>query len=158
MLYRGIVVGLGILIPYMALTSFEAKMYIRSGTNCTIASTRIDPSYRSDSDGTYYDPHVYFTFNTPDGKKYNTREYWAPEYSSLSDAQKYVSLYPVHHSYLCWYNPADLTEATFFRQDIGFWDYAGLAFSGCLFLVCGAIPNVLIITAICRPLFRRASA
>ena len=149
-----LIVGIiGLVVPYFALANFEVSIHLRPGATCTVTGTHIDLSYDSDDDSTitYYDPKVYFTLLTPEGKSYTTSEYQSPEYNTQADAQTYLSQFRLHSSYGCWYTPTNPTDASFFEPHVGFWDYAWLVFCAVLFLICGVLPNVVIVHALFHP-------
>jgi hypothetical protein len=151
-LYVLFVVFLGIVLPYNDLSDFVLKTQIQPGAHCTITATQIYSD--SGDDGTSYYAYVYFTLRTPNGQDYDTTEYSTPSFNTSNDAQAYISSYRVHRTYPCWYNPANPAEAMF-TVEIGAGDYAALFFSALGFLLCGLLPNALIIWALWRALWRR---
>ena len=147
-IYGCSVVAFGIIIPYVGLASFEAKVYVRSSGTCTVISTDIQTD--EGDNGTYYDTTVNFTLLTPAGKSYQTHEYWPNSFDEQADAQHYVSAFQSNHPYRCWYNAANPTQASFYKQDVNFGDYLGLAFCVPLFLVVGVLPHLWLLRVLCR--------
>ncbi len=137
LLYAIVVIGLGLVLPYMDLSSFEVKMQLRPGATCTITGTQINSSTNSSNGDTTYYPTIYFNLLTSRNESYKTSEVQLVDYSTQANAQAYASDFQVDHSYSCWYNPANPTEASFFAPIIDVWDYIGLVVNGILFLVCG---------------------
>ena len=138
----------GIIIPYVSLASFETRVNVRSSGACTVISTDIQ---RDEGDnGTYYETTVNFTLLTSAGKSYQTDDYWPSFFSQQSDAQRYVSAFRIHQTYQCWYNAANPIQASFYKQDVNFGDYLGLAFCVPLFLVVGVLPHLWLLRVLCR--------
>jgi hypothetical protein len=152
LLYLTFVGGLGIIVPYMTFTSFEVKVHLRPGATCTVTSKHVETEESSSDSGTdyYYVPVVNFTLRTPDGKSYQAHEYSPGSYSQQSDAQQYISEFQIHQSYECWYSSINPTEASFFKVEVGFWDYFWLVFNAILFLIWGVGPNLLIMRPVGR--------
>jgi hypothetical protein len=137
--YALIVVVPGIYVPYLFITSYQAKVNTHSSGNCIVTSTDIHEDDSTDSDtgsvSTSYDAKVYFILRTQDGKSYQTQEYWPSSFSEYSDAQQYTSQFQNNQTYQCWYDAANPTHASLSKPYPSFWDYFWLVCCIPLFFV-----------------------
>jgi len=151
-LYGIIIVGAGIVVPYLALDTFETKIHMQTSARCTITSEQIY------NDGSVSDPNyvpsIALTLHAPGNQNYDTTDRDPPNFSNSYDGQAYLSQYQVNHTYPCWYNPADPIKVSLVKG-VTVWDYIGLFVGACLFLMFGVIVNALIIWAFASPFFRR---
>lgn len=155
LMYLSAVTYGGIIAPYQMLDQFVFKTHMQGGATCTVTRTYIDDSYSNDNGNPVYNVHVYFVLKTPNGKSYHTEDYWPAGYNTQADARSYASEFRIKGSYYCWYNSLNPTEATFFKQDIGPGDYAGLFFGACLFLLFIVLPVGLLTRVLYRAFLRR---
>jgi len=83
-----------------------------------------------------YAPHFKYSVRTADGHSYTASGYdGSDNFSSNRESeQAIVDYYKVEQSYLCWYDPADPTQAILVRQT----DWVGISIGGG-FLIVGAL-------------------
>ncbi len=141
-LFYLVVIGyFGIFIPYLSLASYEVRLHLRPGAICTVS--RIDIRTSMSEEIPTFSPEVDFTLRTPQGKSYDTSDFWSIQNSGEARAEAYIARFRTNQSYKCWYDPNDPTQATLSEEAtrVGFWDYVwsyfGLVFSLtlCIFLL-----------------------